>query len=289
MALSDNGKKILVWSTIVAILGVGGYFGYKWYKKRKDGKGTGSQDTPPVTDSSVTNNSGSGSGSSSGGGSGSTASPFKTEAEIKAFQDWLDKKHPFWVKDTDGKYKNLRVGTTAEPNRHVGGKGYGRYGSNTANAYSIWGGEYVVTLTTISSETGVKPKQEDIDKIRGNASITMSQKDGLINRNADFIKSWADSFRNNRTAFIWANQVYRTLTGERVLDYNPYLKNMKSNKAGNIAYEYPTKSASSGYVAKNKEVGLVRDYKYNQGNLWFYLPDNGGSKKWGIAEDFTKI
>ena len=287
MALSDNGKKILVWSTVVAILGVGGYFGYKWFKNRPK-KGTGNQDTPPLTDESATGNTVT-DNSGSGSGSGSTASPFKTEAEIKAFQDWLDKKHPLWIKDTDGKYKNLRVGTATEPNRHVGGKGYGQYGSNTASAYSRWGTEYVITPTTIATETGAKPKQEDIDKIRGNASITMSEKDGLVNRNVDFIKSWADAFRKDLTAFIWANQVYRTLTGEKVLDYNPYLKKMQTNKAGNIAFEYPTKTASSGYVDNKRDVGLVRAYKYNQGNLWFYLPDNGGNKKWGMSQDFNRI
>jgi hypothetical protein len=140
MALSDNGKKILVWSTVVAILGVGGYFGYKWFKNRPK-NGTGNQDTPPITDGSATGNTVT-DNSGSGSGSGSAPSPFKNETEIKAFQDWLDQKHPFWIKDTDGKWKNLRVGTTAEPNRHVGGKGYGKYRENTARAYTLFGSEY---------------------------------------------------------------------------------------------------------------------------------------------------
>ena len=171
MALSDNGKKILVWSTVVAILGVGGYFGYKWYKKRKEEKNKGNQDTPPLTDgtvtgTTVTDNSGSGSGSSA------TPSPFKNETEIKAFQDWLDKNKPFWIKDTDGKYKNLRVGTTAEPNRHVGGKGYGKYGENTARAYGLFGSEYGTkasgsaipsNLQTLLSRLGNRAVYKNID------------------------------------------------------------------------------------------------------------------------------
>jgi hypothetical protein len=64
---------------------------------------------------------------------------------------------------------------------------------------------------------------------------------------------------------------------------------MKTNKSGNIAYEFPTKSSSSASVDKGANVGKVKSIQYNQDNLWFYLPDNGGNKKWGIAEDFTRI
>lgn len=291
MALTDSNKKILVWSTIVAVLGIGGYFGYKAFKKKKEEsdakKKQEEEDRLKALQESIAQQS-SVSTSTNVGGGGQTASPFKSEAEIKAFQDWLDKKHPLWIND-NGTWKNLRVGTASEPNRHVGGRGYGLYGSNTASAYSKWGGEYTITPTDIQSETGVKPNQDDIDKIRGNAYLTQSQKDGLKNRNAEFIKAWADSFRNDRTAFIWSNQVYRAKTGERVLDYNPYLKDVKTNKSGNIAYEYPTKSSGVTSIGKNVAVGKVRNYVYNEGNLWFYLPDNGGNNKWGIAEDFVRV
>lgn len=135
MALSDRGKKILVFTTVVAILGVGGYFGYKWWKKNKDKKGGGNVDggdtTPPVLDVTPIPE------------QPVSVNPFKNADEIKAFQDWLDKTHPFWLLDTtDNKWKNLRTGTVGEPNRHIGGKGYGTYGKNTASAYTRWGSEY---------------------------------------------------------------------------------------------------------------------------------------------------
>jgi hypothetical protein len=68
--------------------------------------------------------------------------PFKNSSEVKAFQDWLDKNKPFWIKDSDGKWKNLRIGTKSEPNRHVKGKGYGNYGPYTSLAYTNFKNEY---------------------------------------------------------------------------------------------------------------------------------------------------
>jgi len=60
---------------------------------------------------------------------------------------------------------------------------------------------------------------------------------------------------------------------------------------GFIAYPYPTLNGltSPSKVDKGTKVGLVRDIKFSEGNLWFYLPDNGGFEKWGIAENFSRI
>jgi hypothetical protein len=180
MALSEKGKKILVWSTVVAILGVGGYFGYKALKKKREEKNAKEEEErlrllALQNTSNESGGQGSGQGSGQGGGQGvgqQLQSPFKNETEIKAFQDWLDKTHPFWIKDTDGKYKNLRVGTTAEPNRHVGGKGYGKYGQNTASAYALFGKEYGTkasgssipsNLKTLLSRLGSRAVYKNID------------------------------------------------------------------------------------------------------------------------------
>lgn len=286
MAKPNNTKKILVWSTVVAVLGVGTYLGYKWYKKKKLGSG----ENPPSTDEksvlgTVIDNI----------GSIGSESPFKTKAEIQAFQDWLDITHPLWVND-NGKWKNLRVGTATEPNRHVSGKGYGIYGNSTASAYSKWGSEYAVKpkVETPKAETPksvVKANQNDIDKIRGNAYLSIAQKNALITKNADFIKNWANSFRNDSSTFIWANQVYRSKTGDKILSYNPINKAHVVKNGGYIAYAYPTKNQTTGgeWVDKGTKVGLVRAIKFNEGQLWFYLPDNGGFNKWGEAENFSKI
>jgi len=284
MAKANNTKKILVWSTVVAILGVASYFGYKRYKKYKEKKGSGGDSSSSTSEQSVID-----SGSSSGSTSGSE-SPFKTKAEIQAFQDWLDITHPLWIND-NGKWKNLRVGTATEPNRHVSGKGYGTYGKSTASAYSKWGSEYAVKpkAETPSAISSVKANQNDIDKIKGNAYLTTAQKNSLATKNADFIKSWANAFRNTRSTFIWANQVYRANTGEKILSYNPIGKAHIVKNGGNIAFPYPTKKSGSGEnVPSSTDVGIVRDIKFNEGELWFYLPDNGGFNKWGVAQNFIQ-
>lgn len=74
----------------------------------------------------------------------------KNTSEIKSFQDWMDKNHPLWVKDIDGKYKNLRKGPTNNPNRHVNGKGYGTMGNSTINAWNKFGSEYSKGNTNIT-------------------------------------------------------------------------------------------------------------------------------------------
>ncbi len=55
-------------------------------------------------------------------------------SDIKAFQDWMDIKHPYWVL-SNGKYVNLNKGA-----------GYGNFGANTKNAWNIFGKEYISTL-----------------------------------------------------------------------------------------------------------------------------------------------
>jgi hypothetical protein len=66
---------------------------------------------------------------------------------IKAFQDWMDANRPLWILD-NSKYKNLRKGTLKEPNRHIGGKGYGSYGANTKRAWNTFGKDYIKTLSS---------------------------------------------------------------------------------------------------------------------------------------------
>jgi hypothetical protein len=156
------------------------------------------------------------------------------------------------------------------------------YNDSSSTSTSGGGG----STTNSSNETKPKPDQKDIDKIKEKSYLTKQEKDGLVNRNADFIKSWANGFTTDKSAFIWANQVYRTKTGKRILEYNPLKKAHKVKKGGNIAFEYPTRTSSGQNVDKGTKVGLARDFTYNDDNIWLYFPDNGGWYKWGIASNF---
>lgn len=280
MALSNTTKKVLVWSTVAVILGVGGYFGYKWYKRRKDEKK--SAENPPNTDVS--------SDGSSGGENTNSATPsenpFKSEAEIKAFQDWLDKTHPFWIKDTDGKYKNLRTGTTAEPNRHIGGKGYGSFGENTKKAYALFGSEYMANKgsQTTTAETKLDAETERaVNVILGKGYGSKINRSYLVKQSPSFLKSWAWNFNNDKTAFSFNQNVYRTKTGEVLLNYDPIGIKHKTN--GSVyAYYYPTLKSDRTAV-NNVKAGRTRAIQFNEGDLWLYFPDNGGNYKWARAKD----
>jgi hypothetical protein len=112
------------------------------------GSTTTTIDSPSTSVSTATSTSGSTATSTSNVGSFS----LNTTARIKAFQDWLDVNKPFWVLD-NGKYKNLRKGTTSEPNRHISGRGYGSNGTNTQRAWKLFGADYVKTLNSFEGNS----------------------------------------------------------------------------------------------------------------------------------------
>jgi hypothetical protein len=55
---------------------------------------------------------------------------------IKCFQDWMDKNKLFWIVKSHNTY-NLSTGTLEEPERHLGGAGYGQFGPQISKAYKI--------------------------------------------------------------------------------------------------------------------------------------------------------
>jgi hypothetical protein len=71
-----------------------------------------------------------------------TIDSLKTAKEVGDFQDWLDKNHPFWLKNK-GQWKNLRYGTIEQPTRHINGKGFGLKGEYTQIAFKNWGNEFM--------------------------------------------------------------------------------------------------------------------------------------------------
>lgn len=60
-----------------------------------------------------------------------------SKAEIQAFQDWMDVKHPGWV---NGKSLNK-------------GPGYGTFGPSTTKAWTNYGTEYTSGTTTTTTQT----------------------------------------------------------------------------------------------------------------------------------------
>jgi hypothetical protein len=182
-----------------------------------------------------------------------TPNELNTTDKVKAFQDWMDAQGKGWIKK-DGKWVLLNKGA-----------GYGNYGKSTDAVWKVYGKQY---LESLKSTPKGSPKKSSSD--------------------ISFENARAIADENNKRAFIWENQVYRTSTGKKVLEYNPINVKHYSKIAGQIAKKEPKASSSAVSIPKNLDVGSVRGVDYNNDGLWFYLPDNGGDYKWGLAKYFSR-
>jgi len=278
---SSIGFWLLI-GTLVVGGGIGAYFLLRKPKEEKEVE----DDEPKDEDKKPVD---SGSGSGSGSSTYNAPSELSDSTKIKAFQDWMDANKPCWVLDSDGKYKNLSK-NVGKCDRNTGGKGYGNYAKNTDNAWKTFGKDYLASIkagtstsTTPSSNTNLN---KNIDYIVKNASGSKSDKTYLSKSSADFVDKWANALKNNRSAFIWANQVYRAKTGDKVLEYNPLNSIIYANK--NDIYSYDDKFAGTKRIDydKGEKIGKVTDYVY-QNEVMLYVPEVG-NYKWFKAKEVTK-
>jgi hypothetical protein len=201
--------------------------------------------------------------SRSGGGSGSVTKPkisapseLNTADKIKAFQNYV---------------LNVKNDVSI-----LGGSGAdGKWGTNSQKAWDKYGTGFKQSptfkgFTTVVSQDA---KERIIAFAKGSDKATSKF---LNNANQDFVKKWAETIGKERTAFIWAEQVYRTKTGERVMDYNPLKFNLKTSKVATLRASASKDSAGTGIKA-GEELGKGGDIKFNNQNLYIYLPNK---KKW---------
>jgi hypothetical protein len=271
--MATTGKKggsKMIWiigGLIVIAGGIGAYF---LLRKPKEEKGSGDTDTNTDTNTDTKD-------VSSNLGSGTPAKSYTAPAEldstdkIKAFQDWMDKQGKGWI-EKDGKWVLLNKGA-----------GYGNYGKSTDAVWKVYGKDYVKSASTSASDkpatASATSLSKDIDTIIGFSTGTKAEKSYLSKTNAEFVSTWAKAVRNSKRAFIWANQVYRTKTGDKILEYNPIGTKFYSKIGGSIAKTSPSDSASAYFVAKGTDLGKAKNVDYNNG-LWLYLPDSGVVYKW---------
>jgi hypothetical protein len=199
--------------------------------------------------------------SGSGGGSqekpkSSAPSELNTADKIKAFQNYV---------------LNVKNDVSI-----LGGSGAdGKWGTNSQKAWDKYGTGFKQSptfkgFTTVVSQDA---KERIIAFAKGSDKATSKY---LNNANQDFVKKWAETIGKERTAFIWANQVYRTKTGERVMDYNPLIFNLKTSKVATLRASASKDSAGTGIKA-GEELGKGGDIKFNNPYLYIYLPNK---KKW---------
>jgi hypothetical protein len=201
-----------------------------------------------------------------------------TTDKIKAFQDWMDKEGKGWI-NKDGKWVLLNKGA-----------GYGNYGKSTDAVWKVYGKKYLDSLkagTKTNTSTATTTLSKDIDTIIKSSTGTKAEKTYLQKTNADFVSSWANAIRNNKRVFIWANQVYRTKTGDKVLEYNPLGANFYAKLGGEIAKTTANDSASAYWVAKGTNLGKPSNIDFNNG-VWLYLPEKSSIYKWYKIDYISK-
>lgn len=272
--MATTGKKggsTIFWiigGLVVIAGGVGAYF---LLRKPKEETTSGDDDTD--SDNS--------SGSSSGSVTYTAPAELNTTDKIKAFQDWMDAQGKGWIMDKNtGKWKLLNKGA-----------GYGNYGKSTDAVWKVYGVAYLKSLKTPSATT--KPvstlntdSPSDISTIINFSTGTKAEKSFLSKTNADFVSAWAKAIKDKKSAFIWANQVYRTKTGDKVLDNNPINATYYTKVSGRIAKTSPDDSASAYLVGKGDNLGKVTAFDYNNG-LWLYAPNSGNVYKWYKIDTIT--
>jgi len=265
----NKGSSKLIWIIGGLIVVAGGVGAYLLLRKPKEE--TGSEETDTDSD----NNSGSGSGSASV--TYTAPAELNTTDKIKAFQDWMDVQGKGWIMDKNtGKWKLLNKGA-----------GYGTYGKNTDAVWKVYGVDYLKSLKTPSdTPKTVTDSSSDISTIINFSTGTKAEKSSLSKANDDFVKTWAKAIRNKKKAFIWQNQVYRTWTGDKVLDTNPINVNYYAKISGSISKTSPDDSAPAYNVAKGTDLGKVRAISYNNG-LWLYAPNSGLLYKWYKIDTIT--
>jgi hypothetical protein len=267
--MAKSNKVIYIAGAVV--LGIGAYFGYQWWKKRQSGTTNNNQpQLPPVSEPNVDLGSGSGSSSSP---SSTISNPFKTTAELLAFQQWV----------INTKKDKTILGTG-------GASGFGddgKWGSKSANAWTKYGSEYLAKPGSSTPSGQLSASIQDaIGVVVRNGQGEKAQK-GYLESTAvkypTFVTNWANAIKKRLnsggkqgTIFTFANQVYNSY------DAKKELTTLAMNKIATVKdgvtdakvrwyakWDSPTKSA-------NGNLGKVEGLFYNKNDkaLFLYVPNN---------------
>jgi hypothetical protein len=261
MATNPKAKKIIIWSSVAVVLGVGGYFLYQYFKKKKAGS-TGDETPIPTPELNPSVN------PVAPSGNPDVASDKPTSKEdIKAFQDYV---------------LNVKKDTAI-----LGKSGAdGVWGSNSQKAWDKYGADFKKSATPAND----KELERAFNLILAKASNDKGKatRSYLEKASPSFVKKWAKMIDDKKTIFTWSGKTWRTKTGEKMLDYDPIGMALKTNANGIYAYEWADKKSAKVGIAGNQNVGKVRSITFDGDTIWFYLPDGGGNYKWGKSTDFKK-
>ena len=251
----NKGAKVGLVIALFVLVGVGGYYGYKMLYKPKN-------EDEDNDGGSVDGGGGdSGGGSVDGLGSGGATSytfPFTTTEEGNKFRAWVNTNYPTYAREID-----LDVS--------------GGLNSYVEKAWKKYGAEYT------KSSGGVLSKVDDADiktiqsfAVKGSGADKSSDA-YLKSTNPSFVKKWASRIRDKASAFEWANQVYRSKTGDLLLNWNPLKTTMYIKESGKNLREYPNQTSTTYEREKGYELGKGGSFAHDGTYTYIYLPYE---KKW---------
>ena len=190
-------------------------------------------------------------------------SELNTADKIKAFQNYV---------------LNIKKDKTI-----LGGSGAdSKWGKNSQKAWEKYGSDFKKSIDFKGIKTVVSEDAKDL--ITEFATGNKAKESFLNNTNQDFVKKWSENIKNKKTAFIWAEQVYRTKTGERVMDYNPLKFNLKTTKDAVLRASANQKSTSTP-IKGGQSLGKGSAVAFDNPYLYIYLPNK---KKWIWSKVVTK-
>jgi hypothetical protein len=269
---ANTKKRIIIWTSVAAIVGVGGYFLYKYLKDKG------------IIGKKDTGDTGSTGGQNTGGGAENQVVQPIASSTPTAEQTALATAYRIWANSTDelskkyGKKSQYDLDATRS----------NPYGGTFLQSYAAGKTEYEASLKGVSA-TLSDSLISDIATIRSKANVNSpnaaeSYLKSVASKYPSYVQNWANALRNNATTFLFANQIYESNNGIRVYNSNPFLASEWYASGGQILKANPTNNSAAYSVAKNTSLGKVKATKYTNEGLWFYLPDKSSVYKWTKAD-----
>jgi len=283
--MAKNNKLLYIAGAVG--LGIVGYFGYTWYKNRQTTSNNNPPPPPPPLDSEPTLGSSTPSSSTSSSSTQSVSNPFKTKAEVVAFQQYV-------INTKNDKTILGQGGST-------GFGDDGNWGPKTSKAWTKYGADY---LKSIGSSSGSTPGLST--EVKNNIDVIVRQGQGekaqrsylesTAKNYPAFVNNWATAIKKRLetggkqgTTFVFANQVYNSYNAKKELQTTAIGKKAIVKDGVNNAtvrwyakWDSPTKPA-------NKDLGKVEGMFYNRNDkaLFLYVPKNiqGSTHKWIFAQN----
>lgn len=260
MALSVRGKKILIWSTIITILAVGGFVGYKILKEKYDKKKAEAEAErlrlANLVNQQSGGNTGGNTGGGTGGGTGGTTttrpSELNTKAKVLNFQNYV-------------------INTKKDTNILKPDGADGLYGANTLKAWNKYGTDF--KASTGASTTADAQLQGKIDGIRALALNTAPRTQlsyvPTLQKSPKYVDAWYVALIGKTETFNISGKVFRTDTGEPILNFIPQ-NNYFYNDAAVILRKTPT-SATGESLAARTSLGKGSSVKLSNGKVFIYF------------------